>query len=424
MNNRADHHSQKLSYKKITPYLRKQLYPLSLTVFIVVGGLTPWLYQKGRQRDAQREASYMVQSISQGLKQLAAQDPFLWPYRPQAIHQLIRPFEKLGSYVVCDINNGRTIYKSKIPEQTLVSYQTKIERSVYNSNDERIANISFYLTFEEDQWNSLPWIFALIMALLLSWLLLSVPLQSAKKADTINHRLLKEILELNEDLEQRVIERTSELEEVNQRLYSVQDEERSRISRDLHDELGQTLTGLRLQLTALEYSLQNQNYDGLNQVKYLSNIVDLGIDQVRSIAYAQKPPELDMLSLFDAINSMITRLNRGTKLSITFQSQLNSKEYNSLSDETNTTIFRVIQEALTNILRHSSATTAQVILIYKPNNLQLSVIDNGSLKETHFEWGLGLNGIQARVKRLNGSIKLNTAQTGGLHLSVDIPRKR
>ena len=193
------------------------------------------------------------------------------------------------------------------------------------------------------------------------------------------------------------------------------------MSRDLHDELGQTLTGLRLQLTALEYSLQSKNYEGLAQVKYLSSIVDLGIDQVRSIAYAQKPPELDMLSLHDAIYSMINRLNRETKLTINFIDQLEKDDYMSFGDEINTAVFRIIQEALTNVLRHSSASIAEVKLIKRANHLILSISDNGLLKQTKLEWGLGLNGVQSRVRRLKGSMKLECSISGGLTLSVTIP---
>ncbi len=408
-----------IAYKNSTAYLKQRLLPLAFIIFLVIGGLTPWLYQKSRLRDSQQEANYMAQSISEGLKQLATQDPILWPYKPQAIYRLVRPFEQMGAHIICQINSGRVIYQS--PTQDLDKYQTKMTTSVSVPELGQLAQITFYLAFKASIWPQAHWWVALCIALVISWLLLTIPLRSTRHADRLNQSLLQKILALNVELEQRVVERTVELEQLNQRLYKVQDEERARMSRDLHDELGQTLTGLRLQLTALEHSLKQHNDQNLPDVQNLYSIVDLGIDQVRSIAYAQKPPELDMLSLSDAIQSMVSRLNRETALQIKFSTLLDEAFWKKLDDELSTAIFRVCQEALTNVLRHSSAKRVSINIEHHNNHLILSVKDNGAHINGEIKWGLGLNGVQARVQRLHGHFNIEPLQQGGVHLCVHLP---
>jgi two-component system, NarL family, sensor histidine kinase UhpB len=404
------------NFEPTEPYIRRRMTPIAILVMFVIGGLTPWFYQQSRKVATAREANYMADAISEGIQQLVAREPLLWAYKPQSLKALIAPFERLGARVECITSHGRVAYRTENHLST--QEYTSNAVSIFSAHHLIIGSIIVSLNPIGQYSIYTPWIIAIVIAFSVAWLLLTIPLTNARKTDQINATLLAEVLELNISLERRVITRTKDLENMNERLLTIQEEERAKISRNLHDELGQTLTGLRLQLTALQYVVTSPPHS--LQVKDLINIVDLGIDQTRTIAYEQRPPELEMLGLLDAITAISSRLYKQTGLVV----ELKPIQLPKLDDEVNVALFRVAQEGLTNILRHSSGQSARILFEVNHHQITLSVEDNGNLDHIHLSWGVGLSGLHGRIRKLNGTLTTEFSSLGGLKLMAIIPIKQ
>jgi len=262
------------------------------------------------------------------------------------------------------------------------------------------------------------WWVALPLAFLVSGLILGLPWWAAQSADRINMTLWRRLTDFNQTLELRVHKRTQELSEMNQRLLTIQEEERLRISRDLHDELGQTLTGLRLQLTRAEILNQEDNVD--EALKQALEVIDLGVDQVRRIAYEQRPPELDMLGLYDALRALVKRSDIQEDKHISLQVPSTSPDP-PLPSAVNVCLFRVAQEGITNALRHSGTDIVMVSLTLDHQEVTLKVIDHGHGQPDQLVWGGGLSGAHGRLHRIGGRLQVTQTLSGGLTLIATIP---
>jgi signal transduction histidine kinase len=202
---------------------------------------------------------------------------------------------------------------------------------------------------------------------------------------------------------------------------SAQEQERERISRELHDETGQALTALLVQLKMLD-SLPDKDAI-LAYAGELRQLV-LGIlEEVRRLARDLRPATLDELGLVPTIDWHIRTFTRNTDLEVDFQPAL--AESFRLPVSVELALYRVVQEALTNIVRHANATHAVIDLEEQGGVLRLTVSDNGCGFDTNAilngQHGVGLMGIQERVELIGGTLTLNSVIGRGTRLSVAVP---
>lgn len=203
---------------------------------------------------------------------------------------------------------------------------------------------------------------------------------------------------------------------------AITEEERIRIAREIHDELGHLLTALKHDIE----SLTNQSDLSMEAVKseleIMIGMIDSLIDSVRKIATELRPGILDHLGLFPAIEWKIRQFRLRTKICCTFT--LGKMEVTFDKNET-TIIYRIFQEILTNIIRHSKATHVRVLLNKKDNYFVLKVIDNGvgfqpdSSTQTN---SLGLMGMEERALSIGGELHINTAPGKGTTIKFLLPR--
>lgn len=210
------------------------------------------------------------------------------------------------------------------------------------------------------------------------------------------------------------------------RLLQVRDEERRRLARDLHDSLGQMLTALKMNLSYLSRDTSTLDARGSTAICESVELVDVALKEVRTLSHLLHPPMLDEVGLVPAIrwyaNGFAQR--SGIQVELDLPASLGR-----LSTEFETAVFRVVQESLTNVHRHSASPTAAVRLQTEEGNLHLFVIDQGcgvppeKLTETRDgpgTVGVGLLGMRARLRQLNG--KLEITSTGhGTHIHATIP---
>jgi PAS domain S-box-containing protein len=211
------------------------------------------------------------------------------------------------------------------------------------------------------------------------------------------------------------------LRNLSNRLQSIREKEKSRIARQVHDELGQSLTALKMDISHLERNLPSNPANMLEQIQSMTKIIDNTIQSVQRIAMELRPPILDAFGLCEAIAWQAGEYNK--KLGIQFD--LNClQEQVDLEKDLETTLFRIFQETLTNIVRHAEAGRVQVGLNRVNEQLVFEIEDNGKgIKKEHIENpnSLGLIGIQERVHSWNGQIQFEGSPEKGTKVTVKIP---
>jgi signal transduction histidine kinase len=203
---------------------------------------------------------------------------------------------------------------------------------------------------------------------------------------------------------------------------TAQELERERISRELHDEAGQSLTALLVQLRLFEHLPSREAM--LTHADELRVLVLETLEEVRRLARDLRPATLDELGLIPTIEWHIRTFSRNSHLQVLFVNSV--PETFRLPVHTEIALYRVVQEALTNVIRHARATQATVELEERNGVLHLAVCDNGcgfdvnSVMKSE-ERGLGLLGIQERVELIGGTLNLESAAGSGTRLWVHVP---
>jgi two-component system, NarL family, sensor histidine kinase UhpB len=213
----------------------------------------------------------------------------------------------------------------------------------------------------------------------------------------------------------------TELRALAARLQTTREEERTRIAREIHDELGQALTALKLDLAWLE-TKQPRRDSGAFRLTDLSTTkrIDETMEVVRRIASELRPSVLDQLGLEAAIEYLVQEAGRRTGMTVTLQAE----EFPKLTDEVASHAFRIIQEALTNVTRHSRATRVDVTVRRVGAAIVLGVEDNGvgftpqSLSGLR---SLGLVGMRERALACGGTLTIRGNPGAGTAIAVTIP---
>jgi len=213
-------------------------------------------------------------------------------------------------------------------------------------------------------------------------------------------------------------------EQMSNRLIELQESERKRIAAGLHDSLGQNLLVLK---NALQHSFAGQNIDPEFQ-KELTSLADLAqqsLNEVREISFDLHPHVLDRLGLRKAIETIVDKIRQTSSVVIT-------AEFHRMPDripsQLEINIYRVAQEALSNIVKHSAATAARIRLASADGALQLQMSDNGKgfdvqsfLSRPPDQWSLGLLNIAERVRLLQGTYTISSTPGSGTSLTVQVP---
>lgn len=229
--------------------------------------------------------------------------------------------------------------------------------------------------------------------------------QAEERVQALNRELRQRVAELDES--RRVIElRTLELQKLSARLLVVQDDERRRLSRELHDDLGQ-------QLSALTMILKGEENDEAHQ------LADAALASVRNLSYLLHPPLLEETGLRSALHWYIDGMTKrsGIQVSLTATPQ----SFPRLAKDVEMTIFRVVQESLSNVYRHANSDTARVEIEKQMEWVVIRVRDFGkglprevSGKTLSSNLGVGITGMRERIRQFGGELTLSRAEPGTL----------
>ena len=209
-----------------------------------------------------------------------------------------------------------------------------------------------------------------------------------------------------------------ELQELSTRLVDAQETERRSISHELHDEVGQAL-GLLL-LDAGRLSKQLAGGDDKNQeiVQRIKTLAERTLHEVRNIALLLRPSMLDDLGLVAAVEWYAREMSRRGEIEVEVRSE-NVTE--GLADELKVCVYRLVQEALTNAQRHAHAKNVEVALVQAGGTIRVKIADDGVGFDTKRTRGMGLLGMEERVKRLGGRITVESRPGAGTKIEAELP---
>ena len=216
-----------------------------------------------------------------------------------------------------------------------------------------------------------------------------------------------------------VMEARGQLKNLSARLVETQEEERRVLSRELHDEVGQSLSAILVGLSNLSAAMRTNARAGMeNEVAGLRRIVEGTVRIVRNITLLLRPSMLDDLGLIPALEWQAREVSRQTGLRVDVAAGGVSDE---LPEEFKTCIYRVVQEALHNVARHAAAGSVRIVAQQEPRRLLLSIQDDGQGFDVKRSRGLGLLGMEERVAHLGGTLQLVSEPGRGTLISVILP---
>ena len=215
-----------------------------------------------------------------------------------------------------------------------------------------------------------------------------------------------------------------DLQRLSARLLYAQEEEQRRIARELHDEVGQLLSAAKVELAVAGRRLDQTG--GADLLSDAASSVDIALRSVRDLSRLLHPSALDDLGLVAALESQVADFRRRHDIAVDFTHVGIEGRH---SEETERAVYRIVQEALTNIARHAHAGAVRVFLIADAVTCRVVVEDDGigfdvaDAERPGRRHGLGLLGIRERVSQLGGTVKIESIESGGTRLEVELPNR-
>ena len=265
-------------------------------------------------------------------------------------------------------------------------------------------------------------------------LAVSMDVTERKRAEEALKLAKEELSRYSKDLERQVQSRTREihsnitalkktqdqLRRLSAGIMASQEKERSAIARELHDELGQVLTALRMDAVWIKERLKGTDAKASERALTMCQLIDKNIEDVRGMVFRLRPGVLDDLGLVDALDWYTTDFERRTEITCVF-------EYDNvppLSETVTTAAYRITQEAITNVARHAFASRVEVVLKAQNSTLTLAVVDDGrgfNLLELSDSEGLGVAGMRERASLVGGTLDVFSQPEKGTQVLFKVP---
>ncbi|RIX47538.1 MAG: PAS domain S-box protein [Rhodocyclales bacterium GT-UBC] len=222
--------------------------------------------------------------------------------------------------------------------------------------------------------------------------------------------------------ELELMEKNRQLQELSASIQNVRERERARISRELHDELGQSLTGMRMEVSWLGSRLKNLEPTLSQKALAIKDLIDHTIASVRRISSELRPLVLDDLGFAAAANWYVDQFSKRTGLPVTLDLP---EEDPQIGGALATALFRILQESLTNIARHAQASAVNITLTHQSGAWLMTIQDNGLGFDTTTQrgHGIGLIGMRERAQILGGTFSLSSSPTSGTRIEVRVPEE-
>ena len=209
-----------------------------------------------------------------------------------------------------------------------------------------------------------------------------------------------------------------QLEALSARLLEAQEQERRAISRELHDEVGQSLGALLVEIGQLSKVVPSADEAARAQISHIKTVAESAVKSIRDMALLLRPPMLDDLGLVPALEWQAREISRRGDMEVEVHSENVS---DSLSDETKVCVYRLVQEALNNAATHAHAKNARVNIAQENGRITIQIRDDGRGFDPERQRGMGILGMEERVRRLGGTLTIESGLGSGATVKAEIP---
>jgi signal transduction histidine kinase len=282
----------------------------------------------------------------------------------------------------------------------------EISQQISAANGKRLVDESLALAIQFQSMEArLTWLVALaliagiLMSVVCGWYILRLERQGRQRFQALARSRL-------------------ELEGLSARLVEAQEEERRSISRELHDEVGQSLGALLVDVGQLSKLVPPEDRVTQSQIAHIKSVAETAVKSIRDIALLLRPPMLDDLGLVPALEWQAREISRRSDMEVEVHSENVSED---LGDETKVTIYRLVQEALSNAATHASAKNAKVTVVQGSDNITVEITDDGHGFDPQRKRGMGILGMEERVRRLGGTLTIESTPGKGATLKAELP---
>jgi signal transduction histidine kinase len=217
---------------------------------------------------------------------------------------------------------------------------------------------------------------------------------------------------------QEIARSQRDLEQLSARLVDAQEEERRSLSRELHDEVGQSLGALLVDVARIKSQVSQHETGIQEQLTHMKGLGEKTLSTVRNMALLLRPSMLDDLGLVAAIEWQGREVSRQGQMEVDVQA---GNVPDDLPDDYKICIYRVVQEALNNATRHSGAKRARVAIEWDGHTITVSISDDGQGFDSERVRGLGLLGMEERVRRLGGKVTIHSRPREGTNIRAELP---
>lgn len=227
-------------------------------------------------------------------------------------------------------------------------------------------------------------------------------------------------------LTKKLLDGRDRLRQVTRQLFTAQEQERQRVSRELHDEAGQALTALKISLEMIKIDFGDRPGALQQRITEAVSLTEQTMEQIRLLARGLRPPELDALGLNLALESFCRDFSARSQLAVDYD----GVDLPTLREGVAISLYRILQEALTNVVKHADARRVRVGLLSEDDTVRLSVQDDGHGFDVHAvelpsarQRGNGIVGMRERLKLIGGALELGPKVGGGTRLVARVPLK-
>jgi signal transduction histidine kinase len=237
--------------------------------------------------------------------------------------------------------------------------------------------------------------------------------------DIVEWRIISDAVNHLADSQQQLLEDRRQL---IVKLMTLQEDERLYLSRELHDEFGQCLAGINAITASVSYTAAEKAPELIDEISQINSITKHMMDSIHSLLTRLRPVELDELGLSASLSGLVSDWNARNNGKVFYQLNIED-DYKSISEAQSVALFRITQECLTNIVKHSAATQVDISLKVEGDKIIFTVKDNGVATELPFanKSGIGLFGIYERVTALQGDVLFTINEPHGLVVRVLLP---
>ncbi|MGQ1784676.1 PAS domain-containing sensor histidine kinase [Saccharicrinis sp. GN24d3] len=237
--------------------------------------------------------------------------------------------------------------------------------------------------------------------------------------------IIQDITELKKT-EENLLRKTKQLQSHTRHLQSVREEERTAIAREIHDEFGQVLAALNMNLSTIEREIKDKNKPVdrqgiLTELKESKNVLTTAINDVKKMITELRPQVLDVFGVIPAIQRHLDEFGRRNRVRTDFSSNIDRIDFDK---DSNIALFRIVQEVLTNVAKHAKASRVNMVIKKSKKYLTLTISDNGAgfdLNVREQKQSFGLLGMEERVLLLNGELKIKSEAGQGTNIWIKIP---